>query len=74
MKPKTPGNPGRPPKYPDEGGSQKQFQIKLTPLQEKRALAYGPTVSAGVNVMLRKFGADIGPETLVDTRQVTPPE
>ena len=66
MKTKTPGNPGRPPKYPDEGGAQKGFLIRLTPLQEKRALAYGPTVSAGVNAMLRKFGADIGPESLTD--------
>jgi hypothetical protein len=62
----APGNPGRPPKYPEEGGAQKGFLIKLTPLQEKRALAYGPTVSAGVNAMLRKFGAHITPESLRD--------
>ena len=48
-------HPGRPPKYPHEGGAQKTFTVKLTPAQVARALQYGPTVSAGINAILRSL-------------------
>lgn len=54
---------GRPPKYPLEGGSQKGYMVKLTPLQAKRALQYGPSVSAGVNAILREFVRDVKNES-----------
>lgn len=66
MKTKPTGNPGRPPRYPEEGGAQKGYLVKLTPLQVKRALTYGATVSAGVNALLRKHVAHVTPETLPD--------
>jgi hypothetical protein len=46
---------GRPPKYTGEGGRQRAFQLYLTPMLAARVLEHGPTVSAGVNAILRKM-------------------
>ncbi len=46
---------GRPPKYPAEGGRQQPHTVLLTPALAARVLEHGPTVSAGVNVLLRQI-------------------
>lgn len=50
-----PRKPGRPASHPNEGGAQKKYTVNLTPAQVARALQYGPTVSAGINVILRSL-------------------
>lgn len=50
-----PRKPGRPASHPHEGGAQKKYTVNLTPAQVARALQYGPTVSAGINAILRSL-------------------
>ena len=52
-------NAGRPPKYPHEGGAQKTYTVKLTPMQVQRALQFGATVSQGINNLLREVSPEV---------------
>ena len=53
-----PRKPGRPPAHPNEGGAQRKYTVMLTPAQHTRVLQFGPTVSAGINNILRNMRPD----------------
>ena len=50
-----PKKPGRPSKFPNEGGAQKKYTVNLTPAMVALVLKYGATVSQGINAILRSL-------------------
>ena len=50
---------GRPLAHPLEGGASKNFTVRLTPALQARALQYGPTISQGINNLLRSLGNNV---------------